>query len=220
MKKIYQSAWAQAAIAWVAARYVTLVARTTRWRVEGEARFLSLTREAPVILVFWHEALPNVPVLWLRAKKRGMARRASVLTSRHRDGQLIAQVLAGIGVQVVTGSTSRGGAAALRGLVRVLGEGQIVGITPDGPRGPRRVLAPGAAQLAALSGVRLLPCGAVISAGKPLGSWDEMRFPLPFGRGGLVFGAPITVARGDWQASMPEITAALNAAMDRAAALL
>lgn len=220
MKTFYQSARAQAGIAWIAARYVTMVARSTRWRVEGETQFLALSAEAPLILVFWHEALPSMPVLWLRARTLGMAREASVLASRHRDGQLIAQAVAQMGIVVVPGSSSRGGAAGLRGLLRALAEGRLVGITPDGPRGPRRVAAPGAAQLAALSGVRILPCGAVMSAAKPLRSWDRMRFPLPFGQGGLVFGAPITVAREDWRASVPMVTAALNAVMDRAAALL
>ncbi|MDE8346732.1 MAG: lysophospholipid acyltransferase family protein [Acidocella sp.] len=220
MKKFYQTDRAQAGIAWAASLYVTLVARLTRWQVEGEAQFMAASREAPLILVFWHETLPAMPVLWLRAKALGMARGASVLASRHRDGRMIGEAVARMGIEVVAGSSSRGGAAGLRGMLRALEAGRLVGITPDGPRGPRRVAAAGAVQLAALSGVRILPCGAAISSGKTLRSWDGMRWPLPFGRGALVFGAPMTVAREAWQASLPEMVAALNAVTDRAAALL
>jgi lysophospholipid acyltransferase (LPLAT)-like uncharacterized protein len=220
VKKIYQSAPVQAAIAWAAARYVTLVARSVRWRFEGDANLLEMAQGAPLIVVFWHETLPSMPVLWLRAKRMGMTRQAVVLASQHRDGQLIGQAVSHMGIGLVSGSSSRGGAAGLRGLLKALATGMNVGLTPDGPRGPRRVSAPGVAQLAALSGSRILPCGAVMSHVKTLRSWDQMRLPLPFGRGVLVCGAPISVAREDWQSSVATVTEALNAAMDQAGALL
>jgi len=220
VKFLYQSAPAQAAIAWAAFRYVTLVARSARWRVEGETPFLAAAAQAPLILLFWHEALPAMPVLWQRARRAGMRRPGCVLASQHRDGQLIGRVVAHMGIGLVSGSSSRGGAAGLRGLARALAAGMHVGITPDGPRGPRRVCAPGAAQLAALTGAAIIPCGALTQRARTLNSWDRMRLPLPFGRGALVCGAPLHVAREDWRDAIPRITEALNAAMDRAAALL
>jgi lysophospholipid acyltransferase (LPLAT)-like uncharacterized protein len=220
VKKLYQSAPVQSAIAWAASRYVNLVARSVRWRCEGDTRLMEMSREAPLIVVFWHETLPSMPVLWQRARRQGMTRPAVVLASQHRDGQLIGQAVGHMGIGLVSGSSSRGGAAGLRGLLRALSAGTNVGLTPDGPRGPRRVCAPGVAQLAALSGRQILPCGAMISPVKTLRSWDRMRLPLPFGRGALVCGPPITVARDNWQASLPVITEAMNAAMDRASALL
>jgi len=220
VKKFFQSAPVQAVIAWVAARYINLVARTVRWQVEGEAHAFALTRTTPVIVVFWHEALPAMPVLWLRAKRNGMTRPAVALASQHRDGQLIGLVLKNMGIGLVSGSSSRGGAAGLRGLLKALDAGMNVAITPDGPRGPARVCAPGVAQLAGLSGSFVLPCGAMTSRAKVLNSWDRMRLPLPFGHGALVCGAPIAVSREDWQAGLGQVTEALNAAMDRAAALL
>ncbi|NNM57249.1 lysophospholipid acyltransferase family protein [Acidocella sp.] len=220
MKKFYQSAPAQAFIAWAAARYLTLVARTLRWRVEGESHLRLMAGDKPLIVVFWHESLPSMPIFWLRAKRLGMTRPAVVLASQHRDGQLIGQAVQHMGIALVSGSSSRGGAAGLRGLIKALSNGMHVGLTPDGPRGPRRVAAPGVAQLAGLSGGQILPCGALTSRAKTLDSWDKMRLPLPFGRGALVCGAPITVARDDWPAGVPAVTGALNAVMDRAAELL
>ncbi|MDD2795745.1 lysophospholipid acyltransferase family protein [Acidocella sp.] len=220
MKKFYQSAPAQAFIAWAAARYLTLAARTLRWRVEGEANLRLMAGDTPLIVVFWHECLPAMPIFWLRAKRLGMSRPAVVLASQHRDGQLIGRAVQHMGIALVSGSSSRGGAAGLRGLLKALDNGMHVGLTPDGPRGPRRTAAPGAAQLAGLSGVQILPCGAVTSRAKTLDSWDKMRLPLPFGRGALVCGAPVSVSREDWQAGVPAIASALNAVMARAAELL
>jgi len=85
-------------------------------------------------------------------------------------------------------------------------------ITPDGPRGPRRQAAPGVAQLAALSGAALVPVGAASTRHRRLPSWDRMMLPLPFGRGVLVCGPPIRVARGEADAALPGIAAALDAA--------
>ncbi len=213
MKKILQSAWFQAGIARAAACYFGFVARTVHWRVEGEAQLREMALGDPLIVVFWHEVLPSMPVLWQRARELGLARPAVVLASQHRDGRLIARVVGHMGIGLVAGSSSRGGAAGLRGLLRALDGGAHVGLTPDGPRGPRRVCAPGAVQLAALSGARILPCAARVTPARTLGSWDLMRIPLPFGRGVLVCGALLTVPREGWQTKVPELSQALDAAM-------
>ena len=220
VKKILQGAFFQAGIARVAACYFSLVARTVRWRVEGGAQLQEMAQGGPLIVVFWHETLPSMPVLWQRARRLGLARPAVVLASQHRDGQLIGRVVRHMGIGLVSGSSSRGGAAGLRGLLRALAAGWHVGLTPDGPRGPRRVCAPGAVQLAALSGAKILPCGASITPARTLPSWDSMRIPLPFGRGVLVCGALLEVPREGWQARLPELAQALDTAMARAAALL
>jgi lysophospholipid acyltransferase (LPLAT)-like uncharacterized protein len=120
------------------------------------------------------------------------------------------------GIRPILGSSSRGGAAGLRGLLAVLSRGELIGITPDGPRGPRRQAAAGVAQLAALSGVPVLPCAARTSRRIQLQTWDRMPVPLPFGRGVMVCGPAIRVARHGWKDAVPAITEALNQAADRA----
>jgi lysophospholipid acyltransferase (LPLAT)-like uncharacterized protein len=198
MKRILQSAFVQAGVAWLAARYVLLVAGTVRWRVEGGEWLAAFAEGGPFIVVFWHESLPSMPVMWRRAVRAGMRREAVVLASRHRDGQLIGRVVRNLGIGLVSGSSSRGGAAGLRP--------------------PRRVAAAGVARLAGLSGVAVLPCAAHVGWAVGLRSWDGMRLPLPFGRGVLVCGAPVRVPRDDWAAMLPVIEAALNAAIERAEA--
>jgi lysophospholipid acyltransferase (LPLAT)-like uncharacterized protein len=217
-KRFLQSHWVQAVAARGLSAYVNLVARTTRWRIEGTDEMAALVAGPPVIVVFWHETLPSMPVFWRRARAMGLTRPAFVLASGHRDGRLIGRAVEYMGISVVAGSSSRGGAAGLRGLVAALKGGGLVGLTPDGPRGPRRVAAPGVAQLAALTGAPVLPCAARIGPAKTLASWDGMRIPLPFGRGRLVCGPMISVPRDGWEAGLKVIETGLNEAMRRAGA--
>jgi lysophospholipid acyltransferase (LPLAT)-like uncharacterized protein len=218
VKSLLQSAPVRHVIISLLALYVRLVPASQNWRVVGEQNIRLITGEEVFIVVYWHETLPCISIFLRLARRMGLKRSAVGLASRHRDGQLIGNVLAKVGLEQVAGSTSKGGAAGLRGLAKALASGKHVTLTPDGPRGPRRVAAPGVAQLAALTGARVLPCGAATSPAITLNSWDRMRLALPFGRGVLVVGEPITVPRDDWQAGLAVINAALNAAQEAASA--
>jgi lysophospholipid acyltransferase (LPLAT)-like uncharacterized protein len=216
VKSILNSAPAQRAITWVLTRYVRLVMATQSWRVEGEQNIRLLAGGNVFIIVLWHETLPAIPIMLRKARAMGVTNSGVVLASRHRNGQLIGNIMVNLGLEQVAGSTSKGGASGLRGLARALEAGKHVILTPDGPRGPRRVPAPGVAQLAALTGAQVLPCAAATSRAITLNSWDKMRLALPFGRGVLVAAPPITVPRENWEASLPLIQAGLNAALERA----
>jgi lysophospholipid acyltransferase (LPLAT)-like uncharacterized protein len=221
MKKFLQSPQLRSAGARLLASYIRFVIWTSRWHVEGERETQALSDDAPLIIVFWHEMLPVMPVLFLRAKRMGVKRPGAILVSRHRDGQLIGQLIQNFGMGIISGSTSKGGPASLRSLLKALAAGENTGFAPDGPRGPRRTCAPGVAQMAAASGRLVVPCAALTSRAVTFHkAWDKMRFPLPFGRAALVCGPPIAVNREDWAASLPAITEALNAVADRAAAAL
>ncbi|MDO9710202.1 lysophospholipid acyltransferase family protein [Paracraurococcus lichenis] len=223
-RRLIRSDAAQGLFAWLLGLYLAGVYRTTRWTLVGEANLrAALTDPAgghrPVIGAFWHERLPMMPRLWLEALRRvpGMAgRRGHVLVSRHRDGRFIGEVVRRFRLEMVHASTSRGGATGMRVLLRLLAAGDTIVITPDGPRGPRRIAAPGVAQLAAVSGLPVLPCAARTTRARLLPSWDRMVLPLPFGQGVLVVGPPLAVERDDPLAALPAIEAALTAACDTA----
>ena len=217
MKTLLKSAPVQSALAWGLALYVRLTLRTQLWRVTGAGHFAEVARSGEaVIAAFWHETLPVMPILWRVAKQQGIGPTV-VLASKHRDGQMIGNIMVHLGLGLVSGSSSKGGAASFRALTRLLKSGTNVAITPDGPRGPRRVAAPGVAQLAGLARVRVIPCGAFASRAITLKSWDSMRLTLPFGRAHLVIGAPIALGEGGWQAALPAIEAAITAAQNESA---
>src|SRR5262249_30804953 len=101
-------------------------------------------------------AVPTVAPPHARPRRpppgRHAVRRVGVLASGSRDGQLIAEFARRFGLDVVRGSSSRGGAGALRALVAAIRAGRDVALAPDGPRGPRRQLGSGVVALAALTG--------------------------------------------------------------------
>ena len=150
------------------------------------------------MVAFWHERLALMPALWTagaRAQRRGA--RAYVLVSRHKDGRFIGEMVRRFAVWTWCSGhrTARATTAAARlaraTLLGVLQAGGHVVITPDGPRGPRRIAAPGVAELAAWSGAPVVPCAAQTSRRWTLPTWDRMVLPLPFGRGVIVCGTPI-----------------------------
>jgi lysophospholipid acyltransferase (LPLAT)-like uncharacterized protein len=217
MKRFLRHSFVQAALARALGLYLSIALRTTRWTLDGAAFVAPYTAGEPVIAAFWHERLPLMPALWQLTRRSNPGRnRIHVLVSKHRDGQFIGAVVTRFDINVVLGSSSKGGAAGVRILLGLLRAGDHIGITPDGPRGPRRVAAPGVAQLAALSGAKVLPCAAQISRRWVLGTWDRMVIPLPFARGVVVCGAPIAVAREGWQDAVAGIQTSLTAVTDRA----
>jgi len=110
----------------------------------------------PVILAFWHGRQLMLPLGY-----RGS--RLYILVSEHRDGELIHRIVRRFGFDTVRGSTTRGGARALRQMVRLGRSGAGLAVTPDGPRGPRCVAQAGVVQLAKLTGLPILPYTFAVS---------------------------------------------------------
>jgi lysophospholipid acyltransferase (LPLAT)-like uncharacterized protein len=221
MKSLLRTPRAQAILAVLLGTYLAFALRTTRWTLDGREHFRPFGEGVPAVFAFWHEFLPLMPALSLIARRLPLYRRVPIhaLVSQHRDGRFIGAVVRRFGILPILGSSSRGGAAGLRNLLTVLRNGDLIGITPDGPRGPRRQAAFGVAQLAALSGVPVVPVAARTNRCIQLKTWDRMAVPLPFGRGVLVCGPAIGVSRDGWRDALPGITASLNHAADRAEAL-
>lgn len=132
---------------------IRLLGRTMRIRTEGADRVDVLHRRGqPIILAFWHAQQLMIPLGY-----RGAG--THVLISRHRDGEVIARIIARFGHGAVRGSSTRGGAGALRELIRLGRSGRDLAVTPDGPKGPRQVAKPGVIQLARATGLPIVPLG-------------------------------------------------------------
>ena len=215
LKHLLRHPRTQATLAWLLGLYLAFAYRTTRWRLEGAEHI-----HAPAIIAFWHERLPMMPMMWRLALQGGIVPadtvRPHVLVSHHRDGRFIGTVIRWFHLDIVLGSSSRGGAGGVRALITLLRRGDFIAITPDGPRGPRRHAAAGVAQLAALTGAPILACAARTTRCRQLASWDRMLIPLPFGRGVVWCAPPISVPKAGWQTSLPAIAAAMTHAADQA----
>ncbi len=218
MKFLLRKPQVQAALAALLGLYLAFALRTTRWVLDGQDHFSPHGAGNPAVFAFWHEFLPLMPALSMVARKLPSYRPTPIhtLVSQHRDGRFIGTVVRRFGIEPIFGSSTRGGANGLRALLAALRQGHHIGITPDGPKGPRRQAAPGTAQLAALSGVPIVALAARTSLSIQLNSWDRMRVPLPFGRGVIVCGSPINIPRHQWESGLSSIADALDQAADRA----
>lgn len=153
---------------------VRLLALTWRVRLVGPdlRRSAHATGQA-VAIALWHGEL--LPLVWYHRQQD-----IAALISSHADGEIIARVVQSLGFQPIRGSTSRGGVRALVEAVNELRGGRDVAFTTDGPRGPRRVSAPGVGVAAAKAGVGVLPVGAHVTRAWVFRSWDRFVVPKPF----------------------------------------
>lgn len=151
--------------------------------------------QKPVILLFWHEKIILTACCQKKIQQILGNRTIYSLISGHKDGQILSFALKLFGLQAVPGSSSSGGSRALIALKNVLNNGFHTAITPDGPRGPRRQIKPGAVKLAQLSGSLIVPIGTSVNRQWKFSSWDKMSLLKPFARVSIAFGEPLVVPR-------------------------
>ncbi len=183
------------ALAWLAAGYIRLIDRTGRWQLD----YTPATKELisggkPFIGAFWHGRLiMSYPAWRALCARLGVTTRPDlyIISSTHGDGQLIQRAASRLGAKTIWGSSRRGGAKVLREAQRILQDGSILVITPDGPRGPRMRLQPGTAFLARSINVPVVPITFATKCQRTFESWDRFMLVLPFAQGRIAFGDPI-----------------------------
>ena len=134
----------------------------------------------PAIACFWHNRILGISAMFLREYPKDVRRGVTVLTSPSKDGEILSQLMAHLGMGSVRGSSSKRGARAMREMIKLLEGGQDIAITPDGPRGPRYVMGPGAIALASETGAPIIPFHATYSRCIRMKTWDGFIVPLPF----------------------------------------
>lgn len=188
----WQRSWRRraelAAIAGVGGPLLGLLGRTVRIAWSGRQHLDALDQRGErYIVALWHGHI--LPGMW-GFRDRGIV----VVTSENFDGEWIARIIRRFGYGAARGSSSRGGARALRGLLRSIAHSSAA-FTVDGPRGPRGVAHPGIVWLARATGHPILPIHAAADRAWTLGSWDRTHIPKPWSRVVLTIGAPMHVAR-------------------------
>jgi len=224
-------AWPLRLVGWLVNRYIRLCEATSNVLVAGDGPFVRLQAEGkPVILLVWHgrnfQAIPM---------SRLFISPITALTSRSRDGAMIANVIRPFGYGAIQGSGTgaaakkrtnpkKRGMQAFRAMLKHLKNGEMVLATADVPPGPVFETGPGMVKLAAKSGAAIMPIGASFSPELPIGgTLDKSRLPLPFARRTLVFGDPLYIEDGDdklTEAECQRVTDALNKAQREAEKML
>jgi lysophospholipid acyltransferase (LPLAT)-like uncharacterized protein len=191
------------------AAMVWAIAATMRLKTRGHEEVDAIYRSGGhIILAFWHAQQLMIP-----AGYRGTG--AQVLISQHGDGEIIARIIARFGHQAVRGSSTRGGASALRTLIKLGRAGQDLVVTPDGPQGPRQVAKLGVVQLAKATGLPIVPLAFACSAQHRFSSWDRFMIPYPFSRGLFLYGKSIDVPREGGDLALEAQRVALETELNR-----
>lgn len=181
----------------VAASLIRGVAQSMRCETHGHEAVDALYREGRhIILAFWHAQQLMIPIGY-----RGTG--SHVLISQHGDGEIIARIIARFGHQAVRGSSTRGGAGALRALIKLGRSGRDVVVTPDGPKGPRHVAKLGVIQLAKATGLPIVPmafaCSKKNSSRAGIATWSRIPFPAAYSSMETPSGFRVTQTTRRWK---------------------
>ncbi len=195
-KRFMRSASVQKTLGFLLAAYMVLIKYTTRWTIErADVAAPVIDSGKGVIALTWHSRFLMLNSAWKKSWQT-----PHVLISLSRDGALVSHTTRYLGLETIRGSArkvgsdkAKGGSAALRAMKAALDRNACVVITPDGPRGPRQRLNDGALKLSRMTGAPILPCTFAVKNRIQFKSWDRFVLPLPFGRGAIIWGTPLTV---------------------------
>ena len=214
-RRVGRSQWAQEAIGFGLATYLSLVRRTSRFTTVPEDVDAYIKDDLPLIAAMWHGQHLMMPF----ARPVTMDRLA-VLISRHEDAGAQALAAERLGITPVRGSGGpadrvyyKGGAPAMRELLRQLESGSSVAMTADVPK-RARVAGLGIVALAKLSGRPIVPTAAVMSRRVQFNTWDRATLGLPFGRAVVVAGDFIRVSPSADEEEMEAARLAVERGLD------
>lgn len=222
-RSLKKKRWLQKTIGVLAAEYLRLVWKTSRFTIEPVDIYRHTEPEQPLIIAMWHGQHFMAP--FLRRHHRVM-----VLISRHTDGEINAIAAQRLGVNTIRGSGDhsrrfaiKGGVAAFKDMLEAIADGWNMALTADVPK-VSRVAGLGVVTLARESGRPIYPVSLATSHRIVLDNWDRSEINLPFSRGAIVVGEPIRVpADADaltLEQARSALEIALNAASKRAHAIV
>ena len=170
--------WRRLAL-WLLAGLLRGWGRTLRFEADADTYARLTKSDEPAAVVLWHNRLFLSPEIFRRYRFR---RRLYGLVSASKDGAWLAAFYRMIGLIPVRGSSSNFGREAARILIEKMKEGNDIGITPDGPRGPMYAVEPGVLVVTRRSNAPLVLLGAEFTRAWRLRSWDGFYVPWPFSR--------------------------------------
>ncbi len=186
-KKIFKFALSQKIFAFIGYLYILFVCYTSEIRIKNSNLPKKMWSEKkPFILAFWHSQLMMIGYVWKSKTTLNM------LASSHSDGRFGAYIAGHFNLKNVS-IISKNKSPSLRKVFKILEEGNYIGITPDGPRGPNRKVSEGIIKIAAHTQVPIIPLGFASNKNFKLKSWDSFLITHPFSKCRFVWGEPIVI---------------------------
>lgn len=215
LRKLTRSSWFQHGAGFFAAEFLRLVWLTNRFTLDPPDLYDRMERAMPVIFAFWHGQ--HFMMSFVKRKQH----RTKVLISRHRDGEINAIVVRRLGAESIRGSGDHGNEflrkGAVSGFMNMLralrNENTNIAVTADVPK-VSRVAGLGIIKLARASGRPILPLAVATSRFWRLDNWDRSVVHLPFGRGVIAMGDPISVPGDSDADAMEACRVQLEASLD------
>jgi lysophospholipid acyltransferase (LPLAT)-like uncharacterized protein len=179
----------------VGALYVYIVYISSQKTFINKDNFDKLILEnKSFIYALWHDQLLLSPFTW-QTKNR-----IDILISKHKDGDIIADLVKYHGFNSIRGSTNnpskvkeKNTISSIRKIIKTLKANVSIGITPDGPRGPRHKVSEGTINIARISNKKILPMALAYKEQWVLNTWDKFIIPKPFNKICIVWGDPIDI---------------------------
>lgn len=162
---------------------------TFRFRVANESDWLNyyLNEKGGVLLCVYHQQFFSA----IRYFKNYAMYHPALMISQSKDGEIISGVANRTGWHTARGSSSKGGAEALRWMIDHLKKYRLGAHIVDGPRGPATIVKPGAIQMARSANTVIVPFYTVAENAWYFNSWDNFFIPKPFSKVTLHYGEMI-----------------------------
>ena len=167
-----------------------LIARSIKWQYfEQSNKSTIFDNKHKYIFCCWHNKLFLGPHLLPRNRV------INALQSSHSDGMITSVAFKYLGMNVILGSSKKGGMQAFRKMMKRLQLGESIAITPDGPKGPKEQVKEGIIKLAQISNTPIIPLVWATKKFKTINSWDDFVLPYPFSKGIYCYGKPINIKK-------------------------
>jgi len=188
LKRFSKTKYGQKSIGFLFYLITKFICFSIRWKCYDEDQKSNvINNKDQYIFCCWHNRLFLGPHLLPRN------RIINALQSSHSDGMITSIAFKYLGMNVILGSSMKGGMQAFRKMVKCIKNGESIAITPDGPKGPKETVKEGVIKLAQITGIPIVPLVWSTKKFKIIDSWDNFVIPFPFSKGIYTFGKPIYV---------------------------
>ena len=188
-KKIIKNYFVQQLLALVSVTYIKIVALSSSIMILNiEIPQFFWKNNKPFILAFWHSQLMMISYCWNSENK------INILASGHSDGRFGAIVGKYFKLNNIP-TSSNDKSISLKPVFTLLKNSQYIGITPDGPRGPKQKVSDGIIKISKATQVPIIPVGFASSKFRTLKSWDSFLITKPFSKCAFVWGKSITIPK-------------------------
>ena len=186
IKKFFQNKYIQNLVGFLISLYIKICFNTSLWYVRNNKELENhIEKNSKIIVIFWHNRLLMAPFCW------NYNNNFKMLISSHRDGRIISRAVSHLGIETIQGSSNKNKISSAKQIINELNQKNIIGITPDGPRGPNQKIKEGLISMQKKTSSVIFPLCYSAKFYKRLSSWDKFMFVYPFNKFVAIWGNPI-----------------------------